>query len=114
SVGLIQTYLVADYPDYAALLRLSEEGVAGIDLLVAEPDLTGRGLGTEVIRAFTRDVIFARSGTVACTADPDLRNVPSIRAFEKAGFTRAGEFVDPEDGQVHALMLLRAELRPKA
>ena len=113
-VGLVQTYLVADYPDYAALLGVAEEGIAGVDLLVADPDLTGRGLGTAVIRTFTRDVVLARSGTVACTADPDLRNIASIRAFEKAGFTRANEFVDPEDGQVHALMLLHAESQLKA
>ena len=108
-VGLAQTYALADYPDYAALLGLAADGVAGVDLLIAEPDLTGHGLGTAVIRTFTRDLVFARPGTVACTADPDLRNSASIRAFEKAGFTRAGEFVDPEDGQVHALMLLRGE-----
>jgi RimJ/RimL family protein N-acetyltransferase len=107
-VGLVQTYLITDYPDYAALIGLAD-GVAGVDLLLAEPDLTGQGLGTAVIRSLTRDVVFARPGTIACSADPDLRNLASIRAFEKAGFTRAREFVDPEDGQVHALMLMCAE-----
>jgi aminoglycoside 6'-N-acetyltransferase len=106
AVGLVQTYLLADYPDYAALLGLGT-GVAGLDLLLGEEELLGHGLGTTVIRRFTREVVLARKGTVACTADPDLRNLASIRAFEKAGFTRSGEFVDPDDGQVHAIM--RAE-----
>jgi hypothetical protein len=33
-------------------------------------------------------------------------NTASIRAFEKAGFRRTGEFVDPEDGQLHAVVQL--------
>ena len=50
------------------------------------------------------DVVFARPETTSCCADPDAENVASIRAFEKAGFRVVREFVDPEDGQVHALV----------
>ena len=107
-VGFIQTYLVADYPDFAARIGVGG-GVAGVDLFVGEEELTGRGLGTEVLRAFVRDVVFAEPRTTACVADPDGRNTASIRAFEKAGFRRVGEFVDPEDGQLHALVRLDRE-----
>jgi RimJ/RimL family protein N-acetyltransferase len=81
------------------------EGVAGVDLFVADETMTGRGLGTEMLRRFVDEFLFARSGVVRCVADPDVRNVASLRAFEKAGFRRAREFVDPEDGQVHALVV---------
>lgn len=107
-VGFIQTYLVADYPDFPALVGLGA-GVAGVDLFLGEEELTGKGLGTDVLRAFVRDVVFAEPGTTACIADPDVRNAASIRAFEKAGFRRAGEFLDPRDGELHAVVRLDRE-----
>jgi aminoglycoside 6'-N-acetyltransferase len=102
-VGLIQAYLVSDHPDYAALVDVGDD-VAGLDLLIGEADLVGRGLGARVIGRFVTDVLFARAATRACVADPDVRNVASIRAFERAGFTRVRDFHDPGDGQVHALV----------
>jgi RimJ/RimL family protein N-acetyltransferase len=107
-VGFIQAYLVADHPDFAALVGLGA-GVAGIDLFVGEEELTGKGLGTEVLRAFVRDIVFAAPETTACIADPDVRNAASIRAFEKAGFRRAGEFFDPNDGELHAIVRLERD-----
>jgi aminoglycoside 6'-N-acetyltransferase len=107
-VGFIQAYLVADHPEFAARIGLGA-GVAGVDLFVGEEELTGKGLGTEVLRAFVRDVVFAEPATAACIADPDVRNTASIRAFEKAGFRRVGEFFDPQDGQLHALVRLDRE-----
>jgi aminoglycoside 6'-N-acetyltransferase len=107
-VGFIQSYLLADHPDFSALVGLGA-GVAGVDLFIGEEELTGKGLGSEVLRAFVRDVVFAEPATTACIADPDVRNVASIRAFEKAGFRRAGEFFDPSDGELHALVRLDRE-----
>ncbi len=46
-------------------------------------------------RVRPRDRVRAGRGRRACVADPDVRNVASIRAFEKAGFRAVGEFVDP-------------------
>jgi aminoglycoside 6'-N-acetyltransferase len=107
-VGFIQTYLVADHPETAALVGLGA-GVAGVDLFIGEEELTGKGLGSEVLRAFVRDIVFAEPATSACIADPDVRNAASLRAFEKAGFRRVGEFLDPEDGQLHAIVRLDRE-----
>jgi len=104
-VGLIQTYLLADYPEYAVLIDAGDE-TAGLDVFLAEASLTGSGLGTHVIRTFVSEVVFARAETQACLADPDVRNLGSIRAFEKAGFSAVGTFVDPEDRQLHAVMRL--------
>jgi RimJ/RimL family protein N-acetyltransferase len=78
--------------------------VAGLDLFLGEADLLGRGIGTRVIDAFTRDVVFGREATHACVVDPDAENLPSLRAFAKAGFVRVREFVDPEDGRLHTLV----------
>ncbi len=103
--GLIQTYLLADYPDYATLVDADDEA-AGLDIFLGDVRLTGSGLGTYVIRTFATEIVFARAETRACIADPDLRNLASIRAFEKAGFTAVATFVDPEDDEVHTVMRL--------
>ncbi|MGZ4400008.1 MAG: GNAT family N-acetyltransferase [Gaiellaceae bacterium] len=104
-VGFVQTYLEADEPAWEAIVQAGP-GAAGVDLFIAEPDLTGKGLGTALLRIFVRDVVFADASTNACVADPDSENAASIRAFEKAGFRRVREFIDPEDGRTHALMRL--------
>lgn len=102
--GFIQTYVVSDYSDYRRLVDV-EEGVAGVDLFLADPELTGQGLGSTVIAQFVRDVVFAAPRTHACIADPDAENLASLRAFEKAGFARVREFVDPnDDNRLHALL----------
>jgi aminoglycoside 6'-N-acetyltransferase len=102
-IGFIQTYLVVDYPEWAAAIG-EGGGVAAIDLLIGEVEATGRGVGTEAIGRFVADVVFDRPETTACTADVDLENAASLRAFEKAGFSVARRFLDPESGRLDALM----------
>lgn len=101
--GMIQTYRVSSYPEYAALIGLGV-GVAGVDVFLAEEDLVGRGIGTDVIDRFTSEVVLAEPEIAACVADPDAENVASLRAFAKAGFAPVRTFVDPEDGRVHVLV----------
>jgi RimJ/RimL family protein N-acetyltransferase len=105
SVGFIQTYLLAEYPEHAILLDAGPE-VAGVDLFIADAELIGQGLGAEVIRSFAAAFVFARDETRSCVADPDVRNLASIRAFEKAGFVRVRDYHDPSDGELHALVRL--------
>jgi RimJ/RimL family protein N-acetyltransferase len=102
-LGMVQTYLLADYPDYAALTG-EGEGAAGVDLFIGDEAMTGRGLGTEMLERFVDEIVFARPETTAATADPDVRNTASMRAFEKAGFRSVREFVDPSDGELHVLV----------
>jgi len=102
-LGMIQTYFVSDYQDYAALIG-EGEGTAGLDLFIGDEAMTGRGLGTELIHGFVDEVVFARPATTACTAASDVRNMASLRAFEKAGFRVVREFVDPDDDELHALV----------
>jgi RimJ/RimL family protein N-acetyltransferase len=102
-IGFVETYLVSDHPEYAALIGVGEH-VAGLDLFIADQSLTGRGIGTEILRRFVDEVVFASPSTTGCVAGPDARNVASLRAFEKAGFRVVKEFVEPEDGQIHTLV----------
>jgi aminoglycoside 6'-N-acetyltransferase len=103
--GFVQTYRLSDYPAYAALVG-AEEGAAGVDLFISEPELTSKGIGTRVLRRFVEEIVFSRPATTHCLADPDVRNVASLRAFEKAGFRVVTTFFDPEDRYMHALVRL--------
>lgn len=108
-VGMIETYLVSDHPEWEAIVQVGE-GVAGVDLLIGEEELTGRGLGPDVLEAFTRDVVFANPGTHACVAAVDEANRRSWRAFEKAGFRYMRDV--EEDGRPHRLMRLDRRYAP--
>jgi aminoglycoside 6'-N-acetyltransferase len=103
-VGLIQRYLISDNPDWAramAATPLPVGGAVGIDYLIGDPDLVGRGLGSTVIRTFT-ELTFLRypeAGVVSAAVQQD--NPASWRALERAGFARlwAGQLDsdDPSD-----------------
>ncbi|MBV9664739.1 MAG: GNAT family N-acetyltransferase [Actinobacteria bacterium] len=73
------------------------DAAAGIDYLLGEPADRTRGLGSEMIRAFVRDVVFGLHPqyTQACAA-PYEANVASWRALEKAGFRYAGTVADKD------------------
>jgi aminoglycoside 6'-N-acetyltransferase len=103
SVGLIQTYRVADHSEWGDLVGAEPEA-AGVDLFVGEPDAVGRGLGPEVLRAFARTVVFSGPETTAVVATVEEANHRSWRAFEKAGFRHVRDV--KEDGLPHRLMRL--------
>jgi aminoglycoside 6'-N-acetyltransferase len=101
--GFIQSYRVSDHPEYQELIAV-EEGVTGVDLFVGELELTGRGLGSEALGRFVRDVVLSDPEIHACIADPDAENHASLRAFEKAGFEVVRQFVDPKENRLHTLL----------
>jgi aminoglycoside 6'-N-acetyltransferase len=101
AVGMIEMYLVADHPDYDALVQVGR-GVAGVDLFIGEEELTARGLGTEVLRRFVREVVFGNAATTACIAGVDVENAASLRAFAKAGFRAVHDY--EEEGRPHRLL----------
>ena len=110
-VGMIDTYLVSDYPEWNAVVEVGA-GVAGVDLLLGEPELTGRGLGPRVLRSFVEGIVFARPETAACVATVDEENRRSWRAFEKAGFRYVRDV--EEDGRPHRLLRLDRPLTAPA
>jgi aminoglycoside 6'-N-acetyltransferase len=102
-VGMIQTYLVDDYPEWKAVVG-TEPNLAGLDLLIGEEEAVGRGLGARVISQFGREVVFARPETAAIVATVEEENRRSWRAFEKAGFRHLRDV--EEEGRPHRLMRL--------
>jgi aminoglycoside 6'-N-acetyltransferase len=103
ALGMIQTYSVADHPEWGELVG-GEPEAAGVDLFVGEPDAVGRGLGPEMLRAFARTIVFSRPETTAVVATVEEANRRSWRAFEKAGFRHVRDV--EEDGLPHRLMRL--------
>lgn len=77
----------------AGLIQFGEElepkyRHAWIDLFL-DPELHGRGLGTEALRRVVRHVVEER-GHHRITIDPATANAAAIRSYEKAGFRRVG------------------------
>jgi aminoglycoside 6'-N-acetyltransferase len=77
-------------------------GTRGIDQFIGEPDLVGRGHGSQFIGRFTLELL--GRGTPRIVTDPDPANLRAIRAYEKAGFSRE-RLVDTTDGT--ALLMIR-------
>jgi RimJ/RimL family protein N-acetyltransferase len=88
--GFLQHYRVADYPQYAAATGKPE--AIAIDYAIGVEELTGRGLGPQLIWAYLRDIVRPAHPTAqVAVASPDVANSRSIRALEKAGFVQAGQ-----------------------
>jgi aminoglycoside 6'-N-acetyltransferase len=80
------------------------EGTRGIDQMIGEPDMIGRGHGTALIRSFVERLL--ATGAPRVVTDPDPTNARAIRCYEKAGFAR-DRLVDTPDGV--ALLMVRSE-----
>ncbi len=104
-IGLIQTYRVGDFPDYAQHLPVPPDA-AGIDLYIGRADYLHRGLGGPILRAFLASVIFP-SGVTTVSIDPSVENRAAIRAYEKAGFQHLITKHLPDEPEPTYLMVLK-------
>jgi RimJ/RimL family protein N-acetyltransferase len=86
-MGFIQWYRWSDYPEHAVQLG-AERNAVGIDLAIGDLTLTGRGIGPKIIRGFLDTRVWPQPDVAAVVVDVDARNARSLRAFEKAGFSR--------------------------
>lgn len=102
-IGFIQSYRIDDHDEYGQALAL-EASAAGIDLFIGEPELIGKGLGPAAIRAFLRDVVFARYDVAECVIGPSVKNTSAIRAYEKAGFAFMRDVKVPDEPDPEHLM----------
>jgi len=84
-IGEIQSYDLRHYPVEAAEVDVPNSG--GMDVFIGEPAWRNRGIGTQIVRKFVDDVVFALPGVETCVIDPDPANKRAIRTYEKAGFT---------------------------
>jgi aminoglycoside 6'-N-acetyltransferase len=108
-LGYAETYRGEDHAAFFAALEVDPIGTAGCDLLLGEPPIVGRGLGTVVIRQFTTDVIFSDRQVARSIAGPDLRNERSQRAFARAGYRVLHRVQVPGDGAPAVVMEAKPE-----
>lgn len=97
---------IADEPWVADQLP----GTLGIDITIGKPNMLGKGLGSQAVRAFCKK-LFAE-GAPRLLIDPDAENLRAVRAYEKAGFVRFNHFTNP-DGAVTLLMEMFPPEGPK-
>jgi len=103
-IGYIQSYVVKDCGD-GWWEDEQDPGARGIDQFLADPDSLGRGIGTEMVRAFVAR-LFEDPSVTRVQTDPDPGNARAIRCYEKAGF-RAMRHVDTPDGRALLMMCTR-------
>ncbi len=103
SIGFVQRYRIGDDPDWRAAIAaaLGEADGFGIDYLIGEPDVVGRGVGRAMIAEFVDRSWSRYPDAGRCVVALQQANTASWRALEGAGFHRvwAGslESDDPSD-----------------
>ncbi|MER6916101.1 GNAT family N-acetyltransferase [Streptomyces sp. NPDC000594] len=93
-VALVQRCWIADYPQYigdlAAQAEVPEKAMT-VDYLIGDPELTGRGLGTRIIRAIVAATWTDHPEARSIVVPVHSANRASWRVLEKAGLHRYAE-----------------------
>lgn len=101
--GYLQCYRIAAYPDWARLI--GENDGIGVDLLIFEPELIGKGLGRAMLSGYLRNVAFPLFPEERrCFIGQEDENVAGWRTSESVGFRFVRDFV--EDGAPSRLLML--------
>jgi RimJ/RimL family protein N-acetyltransferase len=109
-IGYIQTYRVADHPEYNQFVQ-ADEHTAGLDLFIGATAYLHRRLGAPILRAFLEQVVFTQPWAETCVVGPEPANQIAIRAYEKAGFSYWKTVQIPGEPQPEALLrVTRSEL----
>ena len=109
-IGQLQSYLIDDHPEYAAMVALDRPAF-GMDLFIGEPDLVGKGHGPALIRAFLHGVAFPRYRVDLCVIGPTRSNAAAIRAYEKAGFRFLKTYLEPDSREQEHYLMRQREIR---
>lgn len=83
----------------------------GVHLLLGPSRARGRGLGSLLLAALAERILQVRPRCSRVVAEPDVRNLPSVRAFERAGFECTGE-LDLPTKRAALMIRRRADGRP--
>lgn len=92
--GYVELYRVrldrlAEYYSY-------DEHDWGVHVAIGDVTRIGRGLGCQLLHALADAVLHADPACSRVVAEPDIENIPSIRAFLAAGFVQHGELQLPD------------------
>jgi aminoglycoside 6'-N-acetyltransferase len=116
-IGYVQAYRLADEPAWQATVAaaLGDLDAVGIDYLIGEVDLVGRGNGSAMIEAFVASVWRAYPEVLLVVVAVQQANAASWGALEHAGFTRAWQGrLDTDDPSDQGPAYLYRRERPSA
>jgi len=117
SIGYVQQYKISEQyeaSDYSWLdQNLSQTVVnnaAGMDLFIGDKKFMGKGIGSEIIKAFIESKMWSQYQY--CVVDPDIRNISAIKCYEKLNF-QDHAVIDTENelGQSVKLKLMILKLK---
>jgi aminoglycoside 6'-N-acetyltransferase len=110
SVGFCQDYRLCDHPGYTP--ASPDPAAVGVDYLIGEPHLIGRGVGTAMLWAWLGSACRRYRDVDTYFAAPDHRNAASVRVLEKVGFTAGTWFDEAQpDGTVATLVGCSLDVR---
>lgn len=113
-IGYVQSFRVADFPDYAGPFAddpADAATAASLDLFIGDPAYVGRGLGPLILGRFLRAVLFVGDDVRSVLVNPDPANAAAIRAYEKAGFRHVKTITVPgQPKPSHVMRIDRADL----
>jgi aminoglycoside 6'-N-acetyltransferase len=98
-IGYIQFYRTDDWAEWRDTIGLHPDSDRwALDIVIGEPELWNKGLGTRAIRSLLT-FLFQQRGAREVVLSPVATNARAIRCYEKAGFRKVrlvpnGEFLD--------------------
>ena len=89
-IGYIQRYRLADEDEWRRTVSVGAHTLdaAGIDYLIGDAAMTGRGLGSQAIGAFVTELWADLGDVTSVVVAVQQRNLASWHALERAGFER--------------------------
>jgi uridine kinase/RimJ/RimL family protein N-acetyltransferase len=98
-IGMVQCYRWSDYPDDGAVID-ARPGEIGIDYLIGDESLIGRGIGPLMLEAFLARFASGRGDVIGMRVDIAEANRRSWRCLEKLGVRRdqSGVSIEGEPG----------------
>jgi AacA4 family aminoglycoside N(6')-acetyltransferase len=100
-IGYAQSYVVLGSGD-GWWEEETDPGVRGIDQSLADAQLLGKGLGTQMVSALV-SLLFSDPAVTKIRTDPAPNNLRAIRCYEKAGFRRIKTIVTPDGPALYML-----------
>ncbi len=104
-IGIVQSYWVKNYKDYADAVSL--DGAVAIDWFIGEEEYVGKGLGPQIATSFVEDVVGEQYDAAKfVVASPSIHNPRSVHALEKASFEKRQVMNVPGEQDPEQLMVL--------
>ena len=95
-IGYMQFYPWSAEADEAREMGIPDlDGSFGLDILIGEPDMIGRGVGSRTV-ALVAGYLFEKRGATSVALLTPVGNGRAHRAYEKAGFRKEKQTLDTD------------------